>query len=224
MKTTRFLGLCAAMLTLGVATSVTLWAAESTRLKIKQTVEARFPPGLLLVPITSGEVFVMITVDETGRLTDALPTRYTHESLATEAMRILPFWSYQPATVDGQPVPIRTELQLSFEASGTVVSMDGNATLKSLMSFANRPRYVRRVCAPGELDRLPTPVRTVSPVSTANTSGSSGNQTAIIDFIIDEKGTPRMPMLVSSPAPELGDRAASALTQWQFSPPTRRGR
>jgi TonB family protein len=225
MKTTRFLGLCAAMLVLGVAGSLDLSAAVTSRLKIIQSVEARFPPGLLLVPITSGEVVVMISVDETGRLADALPIRYTHEALADEAMRILPLWRYEPAKLDGQPVPIRTELHLSFQAAGTVVSMDGNATLRSLMSFADKPNYVRKVYGAGELDRLPTPTRTVSPAHPGNLKeGTTGEQTAVIDFIIDETGTPRMPMLVSAPAPEFGNQAATALSQWQFSPPTRQGR
>lgn len=225
MKMTRFLGLCAVTSVLGVASSLDLSAALTTRLKITQSVEARFPPSLLLIPVTSGDVVVMITVDETGRLTDALPLRYTHEALATEAMRILPLWHYQPATLDGQPVPVRTEVQLSFQAAGTVVSMDGNATLQSLMSFANQPNYVRKVLGAGELDRVPTPVHTVSPVHPGNLSeGTTREQTAVIDFIIDERGTPRMPMLVSAPAPEFGNRAATALTQWKFSPPTRNGR
>lgn len=226
MKTTRLSLLCAATLTLlSFAVSSQAASPERSSLRIKQTVEARFPSGLLLIPITKGEAWVMITVDADGTLTDALATRYTHEALAREALRVLRAWEYEPARIDGEPVAVRVELHFMFEARGAVVSMDVTSTLQSLTAFAQRPEYVNVICAPTELDRPPTAIRTVSPVLPARSVASkTKNETTVLDFIIDEKGTPRMPVLVSTPDQEYADRAADALGQWQFTPPTRRGR
>src|SRR4051812_28322306 len=102
MKTLRVSLLCAATCgILFVASSIQVSAAEKTSLKIKQTEEARFPDGLLLVPITHGESWVLIPVDPEGHLLDALPTRYTHEAFANEAVRVLRRWQYEPAKLDG---------------------------------------------------------------------------------------------------------------------------
>ena len=226
MKTKRLSLFSAATLALmSFAVSSSAASAERSSLRIKQTTEARFPSGLLLVPITKGEAWVMITVDADGTLTDALATRYTHEAFAREAVRVIHAWKYEPARVDGEPVAVRVELHFSFEASGTVVSLDVTSALQSLTAFAQRPEYVNVICAPTELDRPPTAIKTVSPTLPERPVASKAkNDTTVLDFIIDEKGTPRMPVLVSTPDQEYANRAADALGQWQFTPPTRRGR
>ena len=73
MRTIRLPLLCAATCgILFVASSISsvAAAAERTPLKIKQTEDARFPDGLLLVPLTHGDAWVMISVDAEGKLTD----------------------------------------------------------------------------------------------------------------------------------------------------------
>jgi TonB family protein len=226
MKTNRFSFLCATTLALfSFAASSSAANAERSSLRIQQTTEARFPSGLLLVPITKGEAWVMITVDADGTLTDALATRYTHEAFAREAVRVLHAWKYEPARMDGNPIAVLVELHFTFESSGAIVSMDATSTLQSLTAFAQKPDYVNVICAPTELDRPPTAIKTVSPVLPERSLASrSKNDTTVLDFIIDEKGTPRMPVLVSTPDQEYANRAADALGQWQFTPPTRRGR
>jgi hypothetical protein len=45
-----------------------------------------------------------------------------------------------------------------------------------------------------------------------------------LEFIIDEKGTPRMPVLVSSTDIDFAVTAADALSHWRFTPPLRDGK
>ena len=226
MKTLRLPLLCAATCgILFVASSIQALAAEKIPLKIKQTEDARFPDGLLLVPITHGESWVLITVDAEGHLLDALPTRYTHEAFANEAVRVLRRWQYEPAKVDGQPISVRIEVHFSFQATGAVISLDTVSAMQSYGAFAERPRYYSRLCSADELDQQPIPLRTVAPVPPAKRSATAtADNRTVIEFIIDEKGATRMPVLVSASDPELADRAAEAIRQWQFAPPTRRGR
>jgi TonB family protein len=195
------------------------FAARSDSLEIRQTVEPRFPSVLVTQNITSGEAWVMITVGEDGKLTDALPTRYTHHAFADEALRVLNRWQYTAPRVNGHAIPVRAEVYFSFEATGTVVSLDFNGTVQSLTSFARKPVYVQKLCPPMDLDQPPTAVHTVSPPLPAKSEGAG----TLIDFIIDESGRARMPVLVSSPHTDFAENAANALSQWQFTPPTRRG-
>ena len=224
MKTSRLLVTGAALGAVLFGGLPHSFAAQRTPLQIEQTVEPRFPNGLLLSAITTGEAWVIMTVDATGKLTDALPTRYTHEAFATEVLRVLRQWKYEPAKLDGEPIAVRIELQFSFRASGAIVSLDSSSTLRALLPFAEHPRFINRLCPPTELDRTPEPVRRVSPRQPASVAQKpSVEETAVLDFIIDEKGLPRMPVLVNSPGAEFANQAAAALEQWQFSPPTRRG-
>jgi TonB family protein len=94
-----------------------------------------------------------------------------------------------------------------------------------LMAFADRPDYVTPLCRSDELDSIPTPIRTVSPQipPVAPEQGIVGGK-AVLDFVIDETGRPRMPVLVSAAHEEFASQAADALSQWRFTPPTRRGK
>ena len=47
---------------------------------------------------------------------------------------------------------------------------------------------------------------------------------AVVDFIGDPQGAPRMPVVVSSTHELFGEAAVDALSRWRFQPPTRGGR
>jgi TonB family protein len=226
MKLIRFPALCAATggLFLVASFSNTVRATQP-RLDIQETVEAKFPAALLADNITKGDAWVMISLDADGVLTDALPIRYTHRAFADEAMRVLKQWRFEPVLVLGRPIAIRTDVHFAFEATGCVISVTPTAAIQELAAFANRPDYITPMCRPDELDNIPTAIRTVSPQIPAKPAeeGVIGGK-AVIDFVIDETGQPRMPVLVSAAHEEFANQAAGALSQWRFTPPTRRGK
>ena len=193
--------------------------AALTPFRVEQTVELRFPTSLLLDAVYSGDVWVLVSVGADGRLADALVTRYTHRELVGEALYAVGRWRFEPARRDGQAVRACAELHIRFEATGAVVSLDQMTRVTSLSAFARQNQVTRAVCRASELDRPLTTVRVVTPAAPPQAGGGK----AVIDFIIDEKGQPRMPVLVSTTAAEYSALAASALAQWQFTPPTRRG-
>lgn len=225
MNLNRLVTSCAAVGGLLVAANLSqLAAASQPRLEVSETVEAIFPAGLLMDNITKGDAWIMISLDPDGTLTDALPVRYTHRAFADEAMRVLKQWRFEPVRVLGRATAIRTEVHFSFEATGCVISITPMAAVQEIMSFADRPGYITRVCRADELDRVPVAIRTVSPRTPSElpTAATSGGQ-AVLDFVIDETGQPRMPVLVSAAHEEFANHAAAALSQWRFTPPTRRG-
>jgi TonB family protein len=194
-------------------------------LHIEQTTEANYPPALLMEGVSSGEVWVLITVDDTGTLTDAMATRYTHRGFAPEALRAVRSWNYKPAVIDGSPVSVRSELHLTFESTGQVMTLDAGATVQQLTAFAGRNDTINHLCAPEDLDEVPAPLQTVQPFHPRKAEdGSASEGRAVLDFIIDENGAPRMPVVLSSTDMDFAAAAASALAQWRFTPPSRRGR
>ena len=226
MKTTRFCTVCAATCGLFLVARFSQAATgEITPIGIEQTLESQYPATLLADGITSGAAWVMITVDEKGKLTDALVTRTTHAGLGPEALRTARALRYTPAKIDGEPVAVRTQLHLSFEATGQIISLNAASAIRRFMAFADRPVYIDQICAAHELDRVPTPVHVVTPYHPGKAPDATvaGGRT-VIDFIIDENGQPRMPVVVSSPSPAFSNNAAAALNLWRFTPPTRRGK
>jgi TonB family protein len=203
-------------------------AATSDRdrvpVQIVQTTEAIYPPALLMEGVSSGEVWMLITVDDTGTLTDAMITRTTHQGFAPEALRVARGLTYRPARIDGNPVSVRTEIHLSFESTGQVMTLDSNSTLQQLIAFAGRGDFINHLCTPNELDGMPTLLQTVAPLHPRKANdGSATEGRAVLDFIIDENGKPRMPVVLSSTDIDFAAAAASALAQWRFTPPSRRG-
>lgn len=219
MKTFRVGVLCAAILgTSVVAIASQELGPESARLQIIQTEEAIYPGQLLSLGITAGTASVLISVAPDGQLLDALVTRYSHPAFGREALRALRAWRYKVNAVpDRPPSAVCTEVNFSFEAAGAIVSLDVGSALQQISG--GNPYAHSVLCSPRELDRPPAPTHTVAPIHPRSSSGR-----ATLEFIIDENGRARMPILVSSPDLELGARAAEALTQWTFTPPTRKGR
>lgn len=202
--------------------------AAGTPLRIVHAEQPRFPDALLLNDaIREGDVTLLITVDATGQLTDALVVRDTHEAFGTEALATIKLWRFEPARVDEQPVPTRTQVQLHFAAPLAVVDMSANSTINSLAAFAGSQKGTNeRICLPSELDAPPHVLRSPAPRPQPVAAGAPARPAthAVIDFILDATGRPRMPVLISASDQLEGVRAAEALLQWQFDPPTRRGR
>lgn len=199
--------------------------ATNTPVRIEQTVEPRFPAALVFSPISSGEARVMINVDDEGTLADLMVTSYTDKAFADEAVRMLKLWRYGAATVDGEPVGVRMELSFDFSAQGRVVSLSAIETINALFDRTGNRTVVTAVCHSTELDQPLAAVRAVHPPKPADVAGpDSARKSVLIDFYVDEKGEPRMPVVVYSPALVYSQAAVSALNQWRFTLPTRGGK
>jgi Periplasmic protein TonB, links inner and outer membranes len=214
--------------TVGVFLTPVFAAGASTdrsHLQAIQTTEPRFPPALIAQGITSGEAWIVLSVDADGRLTDALVSRYTHRALADEAMRLLRLWKFRPVVQNGEPVGVSTELRFRFEATGTLVSLDAMQTVEHLTRNLGDATYHKNIYTAAELDTPPTPTRRVSPEHPGSLRDQPARDyKAVLEFVIDETGRPRLPALVSAPHPEFANRAVEALMQWEFSPPLRDGK
>ena len=198
-------------------------------MKIVQTDAAIFPSAAREIGLTEGEAHVMISVDQTGRLTDALLSAYSHPAFGEAALSIVKRWHYEPAYVHGQPNGAIVNLDFQYESHGVVVvNLDIGTYVEQMHYRLNPGSYAFRASTLRELDRIPTPTKVVRPV---NAIAPSHTQTDIVTvtilFFIDETGHVRMPSVDRETAlnnNQLAAAALNAVAQWEFEPPMSRGR
>lgn len=205
------------------ATLASILGAQTTPLRIEQTIEAQFPNALALSPITEGEARVLINVDADGKLADWLVTGYTHKAFADEAVTVLKAWRYTPATDRGQPIGVRMELKFQFEARGRVVSLMAIETPDVLHKMVIGQPFIATVSNLRDLDRPLAPVNPESPRYPAGVTAATP-RSVLVDFYVDEKGQPRMPVVINSSHENFSLAAVDALSRWRFTTPTRDGK
>jgi TonB family protein len=200
------------------------FAADSTPLRIEQTVDPHFPAALAFSPVSNGEARVVVDIDADGKLVDWLVAGYSDKAFADEAVAALKQWRYQPPTRRGEPVGARRELRFYFNSTGRVVSLSSMELPDYFMQRVAPPQLVSLVCALPDLDRPITAVQTVNPWHPDRAKQvplPAG--TVLVDFYIDEAGQPRMPVVLDSTHEAYAQAAVEALSQWRFAPPTRHG-
>ena len=61
-----------------------------------------------------GSVVLSVVVTPEGTVRDAKVTTSLEKSLDQQALNAVSLWKFQPATEDGQPVPVRIAVEVSF--------------------------------------------------------------------------------------------------------------
>lgn len=209
--------------TLALATSIVAQMQhpdENAGIAIDQVGVLVYPPMMLYSAVYSGEVRVVISVDEQGKLTDHLVTGYTHEEFAKSAVMAIKRWRYQPALVNGVARLSRAEVVFEFRDQGVIVQSLPGALERRVLLGAYGERYVYAPCRLRDLDEIPTPVHVVHPA--INSDGKAHRVT--VGFYIDEEGKVRMPAVDRASADDYFAAAAvGAVEQWRFKPPLRKG-
>jgi TonB family protein len=226
MKTKSALLACIGLLWSGAAwAQMGLLPPDWQSTKIFQTVEPLFPMQLQQLSVTSGEARVVINVDATGKLSEWLVIGYTMPEFADVAVRAIKQWRFEPARLRGEPVGTTVELTFHFESQGTLVvsqTATDNVTARLLQLMAGA--YVFKPCSLRDLDKIPTPITTVSPVYPRDLAEKGVKGKVTIGFYIDETGAVRMPSGSVREDERLSALAIQALRQWKFEPPTRNGK
>jgi len=197
---------------------------ENEGIGINQTDVLVYPFEMTNSGVLAGEVRVVVSVDVNGKLSDALVVGYTNVRFAEAAVSALKRWSFTPALVNGQPLASRANVLFIFKnTTGVTVERLSGLAYSSLAQSKN-DHYAYLACQLRDLDRIPIPVRVVPPVSSK--SGLRGaRHTVTVEFYIDEEGHVRIPAIGRDEANDAYAAAAvSAVEQWQFEPPLRKGR
>ncbi len=224
MKTyTKFLSVIAMSVgALGCFAGVEPGTITHKSLQIIRTVEPVFPDRA--TPVTStGRTVIAINVNSEGQLVDSLVLSYTRKEFADEAMRVLKQWKYIPASLDGKPISVVTELDFQFQATGVVVSLSIMDSFEHVLNPLLREKYEFAPCGLKEIDRIPMPINVISPRYPLALAKKGVQGEVVVVFYIDEQGRVRMPSIQDASNMDLADLALEAISQWRFEPPTRHG-
>jgi TonB family protein len=188
---------------------------------IVQTVAPIFPPQMVSAGITSGSVKFVIKVDKTGKLVDLLAIEYTQRPFADEATKAVSQWTFAPALVGKEPVGWVRELNLYFCNNGMTVTYDnGEAPSHFKMTDHSNEKIEYHACSLRDLDRIPVPIHVVPPAAALQPDAGEVR----VEFYIDEEGRVRIPVARETPDVAFANAAVDAVSQWQFEPPTSKGK
>jgi TonB family protein len=228
MKSPRNLVLFALALCSPLAMSAMPGVPDYVPMKVNQRVEAVYPSSLVSLGLKSGSASVAVAIDDAGRLTDYLVTAYTHHAFAESAVAALKKWTFEPAMIHGFPRNSKADLTFRFQMEGVVVVTMTGLSYEEMLHLKLAPgSYAYSACTLGELDRIPTPTKIVNPVYPKELAKSSRGGHVIVSFYIDEDGKVRMPSVsreTNDANEELAGIAVITVSQWQFDPPTSKGR
>lgn len=193
---------------------------ENVGLGIEQVGVLVYPQKMLGDAVYSGEVRIVISVDENGKLTDCLVTGYTQQAFAEAVVAAIQRWHYEPAKVNGRRRPSRADLQFEFRDKGVIVQTFPGALVRHAYRRNIEEHFVYKPCLLRDLDRIPTPVHVISPTAMPEDAARS----VVVEFYIDEEGRVRMPAVDREAADDpLAGAAVAAVEQWRFEPPLRKG-
>jgi TonB family protein len=190
--------------------------------QIVQTVAPVFPLQMEQAGITSGKVKFIIKVDKAGKLEDLLVTEYTQRPFANEATKVVKQWTFAPAWVGTEPVGWVRELKIYFSTNGMMVTFDNAGFAPSNIKLTeHRDEIIEyQVCSLRDLDRIPVPRHIVAPAASLRSDAGEVK----VEFYIDEQGRVRIPVARETSDAAFANAAVDAVSQWQFDPPTSKGK
>jgi len=197
--------------------------ATSRPFRIITAEPAHFPFDMYNRAVRQGTVRLMLDVDATGKLVDLLVTSASQTSFAVEAERVARLWKFEPTVEQGRPIGTLVGVTFNFEVSGVIVTelkYDGASRLAALAG-PEKPDY--EAVELKQLDRIPTPVKLVSPDYPQEWANRGITGRIVVDFYIDETGKARMASCPAGTDPRLAGIALTAVRHWEFTPPTLKG-
>ena len=192
-------------------------------LKILDMELPTYPNKMVFQGIYDGQATLVISVDETGSITDVFQESYTHPIFGRLADESVRKWTFQPAKLNGEPVPSIKPVNFNFDDRGGVYSVGIHEAASSSLMFTSSPNS-KRVYNLKELDELLEPELMVQPYYPEEFRDRGIDGSATVLFYIDEAGSTRMAHLEGYTHSSFGTSAISAVINWKFKAPTVKGK
>jgi TonB family protein len=193
---------------------------KARKARVLERVEAVYPYELALKGI-EGEAELQFSVDPAGLAQDVIVVRATEPDFGFAAKAMLEAWRFEPVKEDGDPAWARNQtLKVRFDSTSSDVALNASARRLLLELKKEKPA----IGGAGSLDGVPWAMKTVKPVYPRDLmKGKDIAGATTVDFIVDETGAAQLPKIISSSQWEFGWAAATAILQFQFTPPTKGG-
>ena len=193
---------------------------DAEPIKIIQTEPAAFPPQLAQQGVTRGWSKIVVGIDATGQLADALVVGCSHPDFAATALAALRQWQFEPAQAQGEAIFTITQLDFHFRDRTKGASVVTQPTPDNLEQLQAKIRPESNLLVRfDELDCLPIPIHLVSPAYSAEDAGRHAGKKVVVRFFIDETGRVRLPTLAYADDLVTARQALAAVAEWRFIPP-----
>jgi TonB family protein len=200
-----------------------LQAGENSRLVVHQDHFVVFPRDMLTLGFSEGVVRILFSVNPQGQLEDHLVIESTHPRFTEASVNALKRWTFEPARIDGEPVYATSEVTVNFRNEGTLVETSTTEFLIGML-YRMGKSDAYRVAELKDLDHMPNPVHIVRPPYPSDLASQGIEGTVKVEFFIDETGRVRVPALLERSNPNFVGAVMSALREWSFEPPLRKGK
>lgn len=190
-------------------------------LRLEKFVMPQFPAFTRLTGQQRGVVTVAIGRDAEGRVTDLLVLDSTDARLTESVRDAVSEWRFaRPANQPSALGPVVPLVRFLFKADGIAMTTPptGNAAGRSIETA---PVVLPTLA---DLDGDMKPLQQIFPAWRSRPRDVSADATVTMKYFIDEEGRVRVPVVLESSAPELGEAALHAIAQWRYPPPRVNGR
>ncbi len=163
--------------------------------------------GTVILDVVIGKNGAVQSVERVNKLVD--------DRLAAAAIEAVKQWKYQPTLLNGEPVEVKTGVDVNF----TLAEKEAAAgTWTGSRSQANGAFRI------GPDVSAPQPIFKVEPEHSEEARAAGLEGTVLMSLVIDAEGAPTQIRVVRSLGMGLDEKAMEALAKWKFRPGMKDGR
>jgi TonB family protein len=169
-----------------------------------------------------GSVILSMEIDTTGVPRDIRVVKSMGEGLDEPAIAAVTQWRYKPATHMGEPVPVKTKLELRMYCGGAPVTY--SRSINESVQTPSGPKRLndRRDCAVN-YSCEPVLVYRVEPKYSKEMFSDDVLGSIVLSLVLDEHGNARDVHVVKSLRKEMDEIAIAAVKQWRYRPALYKG-
>ncbi len=183
-----------------------------------------FPHSLRSDGVVVGTASVILTRGADGLPIDVLVVGASHPKFGQAVAAAAREWRFAPVGPGERRVQRTPVLTFQFTARGVILVPMGRQSTTEGWTFGAPERRAAGIVAFEQLDSVPRAIAQAMPVFPRVLTGRVERGWAEVEFLVDEDGRVRVPVVRRESAPEFGDAALAAVSGWRFTEPRRHGR
>ncbi len=196
--------------------------------KVETSLVTSIPNDLKHLLIENPYVDFIVLINEEGKLKDSLPIASNHYDLLPAAQKVIDRAEFTAATLDGQTIPIRYQLRVSFrDYDQDLWQNTGKLPMgANVMDGAERKIYSRSedkyIYAQTEVSELDAPLKIEEGalVVMEDDSGNGPQGSCTVEYYIDAEGRVKLPKVLRSDNDVVSLSALGSLDKIRFTKPS----
>jgi TonB family protein len=173
-------------------------------------------PYELLRDHVKGSADVRMVINEKGRVIGVTVQQATHPAFGLALAAAVQAYAFDPALKQGKAVP--STLSMTYKFDPDAVSEE------NLELLERERRQADSIVSPSSMAEVPQMITQRAPTYPAELEQAGESGQAVIEFLIDREGRPRLPRVITATRPAFGYAAVQAIADWRFAEPRIKGK